>query len=161
MEMQFMARAAAHDLIVSKPWGDSSRYDFAVDNGDRFYRVQVKSTGHYKAGAYHCHVTCRAGGGYTPYLPRHVDFIAIYVMPEDTWYIIPVEVLCKQRTMVALSPRRPANRYFGYMEAWHLLRREPEGRQNPARPMSAGKVRKGSRVPQGRQKSPTRAHAKC
>src|SRR5438552_12970322 len=44
VELQFMARAAAHGLTVSKPWGDSARYDFIVEQRGRFRRVQVKST---------------------------------------------------------------------------------------------------------------------
>ncbi len=43
-EMRFMARAAEHGFRVSKPWGESSRYDFAVEANGRFLRIQVKST---------------------------------------------------------------------------------------------------------------------
>ena len=44
VELQFVARAAHHGLTVSKPWGDTARYDFIVEHGGRFQRVQVKST---------------------------------------------------------------------------------------------------------------------
>src|SRR5437868_14080986 len=44
VELQFMARAAHHGLTISKPWGDTARYDFIVEHGGRFQRVQVKST---------------------------------------------------------------------------------------------------------------------
>jgi len=43
-ELRFMARAAEHGLCVTKPWGDSARYDFAVEHNGHFLRVQVKST---------------------------------------------------------------------------------------------------------------------
>src|SRR5438876_2244079 len=43
-ELRFMARAAEHGLSVSKPWGDSQRYDVTVEHNGRFLRVQVKST---------------------------------------------------------------------------------------------------------------------
>ena len=43
-ELRFMARAAEHGFHVTKPWGDSARYDFAIDHRGRFLRVQVKST---------------------------------------------------------------------------------------------------------------------
>jgi hypothetical protein len=42
-ELRFMARAAEHGLRVTKPWGDSAKYDFAVERQGRFLRVQVKS----------------------------------------------------------------------------------------------------------------------
>src|SRR5450755_1037627 len=37
-----MAEAAALGFRVSKPWGESSRYDLIVDSGRRLLRVQVK-----------------------------------------------------------------------------------------------------------------------
>jgi PD-(D/E)XK endonuclease len=40
----FMMRAAELEFNVSKPWGDSSRYDVSVEDEGRFRRVQVKST---------------------------------------------------------------------------------------------------------------------
>ncbi len=43
-EMCFMARAAAHGLCVTKPYGDSAHYDFAIEHQGHFLRVQVKST---------------------------------------------------------------------------------------------------------------------
>ena len=43
-EMGFMFKAAGLGFGVAKPWGDSERYDFILDSGERFWRVQVKST---------------------------------------------------------------------------------------------------------------------
>jgi hypothetical protein len=37
---------------VARPWGDSERYDFILDCGRRFWRVQVKSTGCYADSRY-------------------------------------------------------------------------------------------------------------
>lgn len=44
-ESAFLHKAMELGLAVAKPWGDSSRYDFIVDTGERLLRVQVKSTG--------------------------------------------------------------------------------------------------------------------
>lgn len=123
VEMQFMARAAAHDLIVSKPWGDSSRYDFAVDNDKDFFRVQVKSTCRWKNTAYLCHVMSRVMGRDIPYLPGQIDFVAAYIIPEDIWYVLPASVLKRNMVVISLNPHRPAHKYFRYMEAWRLLQR--------------------------------------
>ena len=38
---------------VTKPWGDSERYDFVVDSGGRLWRVQIKCTAAIRAGGYH------------------------------------------------------------------------------------------------------------
>ena len=73
VELQFMARAAAHGLTVSKPWGDSARYDFAVEHGGRFSRVQVKSTYFYRPGAgYVCKFLPRNGS----YSRKDIEFLA-------------------------------------------------------------------------------------
>ncbi len=53
-EAAFPAIAARLGFRVSKPWGESSRYDFILDNGRRLLRVQVKSA--HRADGY---------GGYT------------------------------------------------------------------------------------------------
>ena len=126
VELQFMARAASHGLTVSKPWGDSARYDFVIDAGSRFYRVQVKSTFQVaKGGAYLCNTVSRSplrkdqGKNYTA---DEIDFFAFFVIPEDLWYIVPIANVRRARYAVHLNPHWPRNRYFRYLEAWHLLK---------------------------------------
>ena len=56
-----------------------------------------------------------------------IDFIAVYIIPEDTWYILPVREV-ENRLMLLFRPKgypRP-DPYAHYREAWHLLR-EPDG----------------------------------
>ena len=131
VELQFMARAAAHGLTVSKPWGDTARYDFIVEHRGLFRRVQVKSTTQFLAprrnrvGAYMCNTVSRPpqrkhnGRSYTT---KEIDFFAFYVIPEDLWYIVPVANVRCARYAVSLNPHRPDNKYFRYLEAWHLLK---------------------------------------
>lgn len=126
VEMQFMARAAAQGMIVSRPWGDSARYDFAVDCQGHFQRVQVKSTSaKHPSGYYVCKITrggvrLRKGRKYTP---EQIDYFACYVIPEEAWYIIPVRKVVRIKAAIHLSPRHPRNRFFPYLEAWHLLKK--------------------------------------
>ncbi len=82
-----MTCAAEHGLCVTKPWGETAHYDFAVENQGRFVRVQVKSTGFKDRGGYSC--TVRGSQG--PYSGDPFDFVAAYLIPEDLWYIIPAE----------------------------------------------------------------------
>ena len=124
VEMQFMARAAAHGLTVSKPWGDSARYDFAVEYNGRFYRVQVKSTS-YKSGRFYVCGWCPPGGQ-RPYTAQDIDLLAAYIIPEDIWYILPVSVVASHKRGIALAPDRPDNRHFPFMEAWHLFTVAPQ-----------------------------------
>ncbi len=42
-EIAFLHKAANLGFGVAKPYGDSERYDFILDSGERLWRVQVKS----------------------------------------------------------------------------------------------------------------------
>lgn len=120
-EAQFMAKAAGHGLAVSKPWGESARYDFIVETAGRLLRVQVKSTLCRNKRSYACsvHPNLRT----RPYSAGEFDFLAAYVIPEDVWYIVPSKVVAKGKMgMIILSPSIPGHRYETYLEAWHLLR---------------------------------------
>jgi hypothetical protein len=129
VELQFMARAASHGLTVSKPWGDSARYDFVVEHKARFSRVQVKSTQFQQKGAYLCNTISRdPKGTERPYALDAIDFFAFFVIPEDVWYIVPVAELRRARYAAYLNPYDCRNKYFRYMEAWHLLKRGPDDR---------------------------------
>jgi PD-(D/E)XK endonuclease len=122
VELQFMARAAHHGLTVSKPWGDSARYDFIVESNSKFHRVQVKSTTWKSGQAYLCNTVSRNKMGLLHgYTPAQIDFFAFYIIPEDLWYIVPTVELVRAKWAVFLNPYQPKNRYFRYLEAWHLL----------------------------------------
>jgi hypothetical protein len=120
-ELVFMSRVTERGFNVSKPWGDSTRYDVAIERRGHFLRVQVKST------------IARAFGGYVvaikssrcQFYTRHqVDFFAVYVIPEDVWYILPAKIIIILRGHFLLAPRRQVQKYAPYKEAWHLLRTE-------------------------------------
>ena len=91
VELIFMMRAAELEFNVSKPWGDSSRYDVSVEDEGRFRRVQVKSTDVPRGeGGYICYLK-RTGIRY--YRIEDVDFFAIYVLAKKTWFILPARVV--------------------------------------------------------------------
>ena len=116
-ELCFMTRAAEHGLQVTKPWGETARYDFAVEYEGRFVRVQVKSTMFVDRGGYSCSVRGRSG----PYEGDPFDVVAAYLIPEDVWYIIPAGKIRGQGS-IALYPHLKNGKYARYKEAWHLLR---------------------------------------
>jgi hypothetical protein len=116
-EMKFMAAAAEQGLCVTKPWGETAQYDFVVEHKGRFVRVQVKSTGFKDRGGYSCSVRGSRGA----YVGDPFDFVAVYVVPEDVWYIIPCEVV-RGRGSVALYPGLKKSKYGRYKGKWELLR---------------------------------------
>ncbi len=122
-EAAFLNRAAGLGFGVAKPWGDSLRYDFILDNGSGcLHRVQVKCTESIRAQAYETRATYTVGKGRAVYTRADVDFIAAHVVPLDIWYIIPVEI-CTPAPMLRFYPHRQAKkmRLEPYREAWHLL----------------------------------------
>ena len=119
-ELRFMARAAEHGLRVVKPWGDTAPYDFAVEHHGHFLRIQVKCTMYRRWNSYRCSVAANG----VPDPADQLDFIAAYVIPADTWYIIPIAATLGQQN-VLLTPNRKYcrkdSKFDRYKEAWHLL----------------------------------------
>jgi len=145
-ELAFTLKAARLRFGVSHPYGDSERYDVILDcHRDRLFptdpystfldprarprlvRVQVKATAHLLFGQYHVTIQRKVNGRAVPYKLSEIDFIAAYVIPEDSWFIIPLPHILGVTTLL-LSPKnrlRPGI-YDRYREAWHLLQ-EPDG----------------------------------
>jgi hypothetical protein len=122
-EIAFLHKALHLGFRVSKPFGDSDRYDFITDPSNLLHRVQVKCTSQLMGGLYHLNAHRRTGGKAIPYTLKEIDFFAALVIPEDTWYIIPLSHVLG-RTSFLFRPkndRRP-NPYAFYKEAWRLLR---------------------------------------
>jgi hypothetical protein len=83
-----MVRAREEGLHLSRPWGDSSRYDVGVEYEGRILRVQLKSTQYKGRGeSYSLKVM---GPRRSPCKAKQIDFVAVYLIPMDTWYIVPI-----------------------------------------------------------------------
>jgi PD-(D/E)XK endonuclease len=124
-ELAFLYKAAGMGFGVAKPYGDSERYDFVLDSGERFWRVQVKSA------------SSRAGRGLTgyvvpshtgrgrslrPYKPDEIDFLVAYIVPRDIWYVVPVNQIAPFQCLSFYPSGCRIGGYFeSYREAWHLL----------------------------------------
>lgn len=104
---------------VAKPWGDSNRYDFIIDNGRRSLRLQVKSA--YVRGP-HNYCIRASGSARRKYKVTDVDFLIAYVVPEDAWYVIPIHAFGQSAT-ISLTPAspRPKSRFEKYRDAWCQL----------------------------------------
>ncbi len=126
-ELLFLYRAAALGLIVSKPYGDSAKYDFIVDTAGHLTRVQVKSVAVAQHGAYR---VCGASGSRnkTPYTAADIDLLAAYIIPEAVWYPIPVSTFAPVTT-IWLRPGSK-RRFESYRDAWYLLCSPPAMRDD-------------------------------
>ena len=122
-EAAFLYKASSLGFGVAKPWGDSERYDFILDNGRHLLRVQIKATDSLRAGAYETRATYTLGKGRAVYALADIDFLVAHIVPLDTWYVLPV-CACIPAPMLRFYPHRQAKimRLEKYKEAWHLMR---------------------------------------
>jgi len=132
-ELLFEYRATEIGMTVCRPHGDNARYDFAVDNGARFWKVQVKYCGAPPRGRHYNVNVCRhSQQGAQAYLPSEIDLLAAWVVPENRWYIFPVAVLGGRLNLKVEINEKEGGRFWNYVEAWDLLRApEPAPVSNP------------------------------
>jgi hypothetical protein len=117
-EAAFLARACGLRFAVCKPWGDSERYDLVVGYGKGFWRVQVKARSVYSRSKYQ--VTTENYRGRT-YTREEIDFFVVYIVPENVWYVVPIEIAESQKIMCFNPSSRGKAKYEKYREAWCLL----------------------------------------
>jgi hypothetical protein len=129
-EAAFLHKAASLGFSVSKPWGESDRYDFILDSGGHCWRVQVKSAHTVPKNGYTFHA-CGNLPGQT-YTAKEIDFFVAYIVPADAWYVLPIDVFRTIRSVKLFpSSKRPTRSPFEkYREAWHYFRSETLN-QNP------------------------------
>jgi PD-(D/E)XK endonuclease len=86
------------------------------------WRVQVKASTQLLNGLYRINAHRRTGRRAVAYRPGEIDFIAAYIIPEDTWYIIPLHAVRGTSLLFRRKKDRRPSLYAQYKEAWHLLR---------------------------------------
>ena len=122
-EMGFAFKAAGLGFGVVKPCGDSERYDYILDSGERLWRVQVKSTYVARAHSYHVNACGSAGGKKKSYTAEQIDILVAYIVTEDAWYVIPIGAFAPHRHLhLYPSGSKTGGRYEKYREAWDLMK---------------------------------------
>ena len=117
-EVAFMAKAMSLGMVVCKPYGDPPACDFVVLCGEQVTRVQVKSGWKEWHGGY----PVKTSNYQRPYRKSELDLVVVYIVPEDAWYVIPVEALGKRR-MASFYPnvRNSRGALERWREAWGLM----------------------------------------
>jgi hypothetical protein len=114
-EAMVLARlvAAYPDAEILLPFGENSRYDLALDTGDKFIRVQCK-TGRLWNGAirfnacsytYH-HPNNRGTREYKHHYRGQADYFGIYCPETDGVYLVPVEEVGRNTGSLRVYPSR-------------------------------------------------------
>ena len=118
-EYSFIVECLKREIAVSSPIVDKNGYDFVIQLGDSFVKVQVKSTSVHESGRKSCwKVNCNHGGSRSDYNKDHFDYIAIYIIGSDIWYILPFSEV---KQTLRLYPNKIKHHLNVYRNAWHLL----------------------------------------
>jgi hypothetical protein len=121
-EVAFVHKAMRLGFVVGRPYGQGRRYDFMVEGGRKLWRVQVKTCATLKNGLYQVNIRCKTNRIGHAYAASEVDFVAVYVMPEDRWYVLPVlDIGGRVASFFCAKGSGRPDIYAQYREAWHLL----------------------------------------
>jgi len=132
-ETDFLAKATKKGFRVSQPYGKDYPYDSILDNGLIRFLMQIKSTAYLAREDVYLARCGRPIGTYpkkiVPYLESEVDFVSIYVIPEDSWTHIPIGAL-RGRTSIYIYSRhhKKQGEWEPFRENWDLFRQH----QTPA-----------------------------
>ena len=125
-EVAFLHKATSLGFMVAKPYSNAYPFDFIVQGGQNLWRMQVKAVTHIRKGLYSLDIR-HSHGQKLAYSKSEIDFVAVYIIPEDTWYILPVCEVARRLGLLFRPKGHPRpDIYAHYREAWHLLR-EPDG----------------------------------
>ncbi len=126
VELAFMLKAVTLGFAVARPWGDSERYDFILDSGDRLWRVQVRSTEREFKRGYCIRGYIHVKKEQVALCARDVDAIVAYIVPLDLWYILPMKDFEPRRNIWLYPHDQPdRGRFEKFREAWDLLKPAP------------------------------------
>jgi hypothetical protein len=119
-EAEFLRTVLKMGMAVTKPWGESQGYDFIVDVRGKLTRVQVKAAfrrgkqGGYSLRTYRSSMEC--------YTAKEIDALAGYVAPEDAWYLFPVRVVQRVRSLKLFpGSKKKRSKFERWREAWRVL----------------------------------------
>jgi hypothetical protein len=110
-ELEVMGALIRNGYRIALPFGENHRYDLIADDGERRYRVQVK-TGRLRNGA--IRMTCgsshahrrKPGERYMRSYRGEVDFLAVYCPETKKVYLLPESELVELHGHLRVDPTR-------------------------------------------------------
>lgn len=123
-EAKFQFDALVRDLIVSKPYGDNSTYDFITDFKGTLKRVQVKSVSVKDKGTnrYRISATNSRHKSDCKYTKADIDIVACYIFDLDMWYLVPIEEISGAYINAYPDLKNSKGKYEIYKENWNILK---------------------------------------
>ena len=107
-------------LTVLEPFGDNERYDFAVEEGGEFYRVQVK-TGRLENGR--VQFETRSSGTLTRAVEKEgyegqIDVFAIHSPDLERTYVVPIDDAPKTTMGLRIAEAKKASPNINWAEEY-------------------------------------------
>ncbi|HTW59665.1 MAG TPA: group I intron-associated PD-(D/E)XK endonuclease [Terriglobales bacterium] len=123
-ELAFLQKAIRLGFLVSKPWGDSDRYDAVADWKGKLYRVQVRSTEHLQGPrGFAVHASVYVGRKIVGLTKKDIDVLAAYIFPKDLWYMVPVEKFVPRKNLWFYPDGSKKGAMFEkFREAWEVMK---------------------------------------
>lgn len=119
-EAAFIVEALKRGIETCIPYEQISPYDVLVKTKSGWKRVQVKTCDSmHKCGGYK--VTCSKRGDKVRYTRKDTDLVAAYIIPEDTFYIVPIKEV-RSTTLVVYPHKEDTGIYETYKDDWQLLK---------------------------------------
>jgi hypothetical protein len=122
-ELDFLRKAMGMGMIVSKPWGDSYRYDFVCDTHGKLWRAQVRSTeDRFGARGYQVHASVYVGRKIVGLTAKDIDVIVAYIVSRDIWYVVPVRAFVPRKNLWFYPDGSKKGAMFEkFREAWWVM----------------------------------------
>ena len=119
-------REGGYSVLV--PFGENTRYDLVIDDGEKLAKVQCK-TGRLRQGAVKWSVCSNYGHHRNPRV-RHrdyhgdIDFFAVYCRETGRVYLIPIRdvPLRREGTLRVTSPRNNQRKYIRFAAPYEIGR---------------------------------------
>ena len=132
-ELDFLRKALGMGMIVSKPWGDSYRYDFVADIAGKLWRVQVRATdskfGH---RGYAVHASVYKGRKIVGLTKKDIDVIVAYIASRNIWYVVPVQAFVPRKNLWFYPDGSKKGAMFEkFRDAWWIMTKERKARARP------------------------------
>jgi hypothetical protein len=97
----------------------------------------VKSTTCKRHDAYHlCAGHFPSPSGKTAYTSDEIDFVVVYIVPEQAWYVVPIMAIVPRQYLRLYPHRNPKpkrSRYEQFRDAWRLMS-DPDAPIEPSPP---------------------------
>ena len=120
-ESVFITECIARKVNTYRPVLDNHGVDFVIKT-DKFYQLQIKSSSNADerySTRNSFKVSVVRGYNKRMYGKDDFDFCCIYIIPFDTWYIIPIDEIKTKCIRVTIDSDKC--KFNPYKEAWHLL----------------------------------------